>query len=385
MYAEQRVALSQPAGLSPETRRRLLRTGAAAVAAGLYIAPSMRTTRLAEAAACISPTGVQLDAWIDTARCDLVQGRLILRNNSASQRITVQEINVVLTLGGAAQSAPEYAPALPAGADILLRPGVEVQPGQKAATALVLNEAGRSGAGRTAVVLTATIRYDAGSARLECSTDAGSFLECPQRSNGGGDNDGNGANGGGGNRGGGGSQRSQQQPPPQAAPPPLVPAGGGAQSATSPSAQAAGTVPQSEVSVLAGGQPETAPLPGPQVSSESLVPAPQVTAQLQAQASAPASAPAPVQVPPLVVPLPAAAAPPPAPASGPPPTGSHAGGTAPGASPASQPSVTLPRAGASASSPAAGVRSLGIGALLLTLGRLFRRLAGRRGGPDCTP
>jgi uncharacterized membrane protein YgcG len=388
MDAEQPAVLSQRAGLSPETRRRLLRTGTAAVAAGLYLAPSMRTTRLAVAAACISPAGVQLDAWIDTARCDLLQGRLFLRNNSASQRIAVREINAVLTFGGAARAAPEYAPALPAGADILLRPGVEVQPGQTAATALALNPAGLSGAGRTAVVLTATIRYNAGSARLECSTDASLFLDCPPEGNGGGDNNGNGGNGGnggGGNGGSGSSQRSQQQPPPQAVPPPLVPSSGQAQPVTSPLAQAAGTVPQPQVSVLAGGQPEALPLPGPQVSSESLAPAPQVAAQPPTQASAPASVPAPAQVPPLAVPLPAAAAPPPAPASAPPAAGSQAAGPAPRASPASQPSVTLPRAGASASSPAAGVRSLGIGALLLALGRLFHRLAGRRGGPEGGP
>lgn len=382
MCAEQPAATSQRAGLSPETRRRLLRAGAATVAASLYIAPHMRTTRLAAAATCVSPAGVQLDASIDTARCDLVQGRIVLRNNSAAQRISVREINAVLIFGGAAQAAPAYAPALPPGADVLLRPGVEVPPGQIAATALSLNPAGRAGAGHTAVALTVTIRYDAGSARLECSAAASGALECHQESNesnGGGDTAKSGG-GSGGNGGGGANPSDQrsQQPPPQTVPPPVVPSGGVAQPVASQPGQAVQSAPPPQVSVLAGGQPEVAPLPEMQVSPESIVHAPEVVALPRV--------PAPAQVPPLAVPLPAAAAPPPAATPGPPPTGPQAAGPAqaatPPASPASQPSVTLPRAGSSASSPAGGARFLGLGSLLLALGRLLSRLAGGRGGAD---
>lgn len=386
MCVERPAAGSQRTGLSPETRRRLLRAGAATVAASLYITPRMRTTRLAAAAACLSPAGVQLDASIDRARCDLVQGRIILRNHSAAQRVLVQEISAVLTFGGAARAVPEFAPVLPAGADVLLRPGVAVQPGQTAATAVSLNPAGRAGADRTAVALTVTIRYDAGSIRLECSAAASGSLECHQEGNGGGGG-GNGSStsssGSGSNGGGGNAQGSQQQSPSQAVPPPVVPSGGGMQPVASPPGQAVQGAPQPQVSVLPGAQPEAAPLPEMQVSPESIGPAPEVSAP-PAPVAAPPSVPAPAQVPPLAVPLPAAAAPPPAPAPGPPLAGPQAAGpsqaAAPQASPASQPSVTLPRAGSSASSPAGGVRVLGLGSLLLALGRLLRRLAGRHDG-----
>ncbi len=383
MRVEPSAAAPQRAGLSPETRRRLLRVGAATVAASLYVVPHMRTTRLAAATACVSPAGVQLDASIDTARCDLVQGKIILRNNSAAQHIIVQEISTVLTFGGVAQPPPAYAAVLPDGADVLLRPGVAVQPGQTAATALSLNPAGRAGAGRTAVALTVTIRYYIGSALLECSTGASGSLECHQEGNGGGSGGTGGSGGGSGGSGGtggtgGGNTQSSQQPPLQAVPPPIVPSGGGA---PGPSIQ---SVPQPQVSVLPSGQPEVAPLPNTLVSPESVGPAPEIAVLPPALAPAPASVPAPAQVPPLAVPVPAAAAPPPAPAA-PSPASPQTAAASHAASPASQPSATLPRAGASAASPAGGVRFLGIGSLLLALGRLLHRLAGRRSSVDAAP
>jgi hypothetical protein len=396
--AEYGPGVPRRSGLSPETRRRLLRAGAATVAATLYVTPHMRTTRLAAATACLSPTGAVFDATIDGARCDLIQGRIILRNTSA-QSIIVQELKAGLSLGGAAPVAPAYSADLPAGATIVLRAGVTIPPGQTAATVYSLNPAGRTGTGRTTVTLNATLAYsyNTGPARLECSTAAAGSFECAGESggNGGGNGGGSNANNNA-NTGGGENPQGSKQPPPPSVPPPILPSGGGETPSVlnppppSPPGPAGQGGSSPHITVLSPGQPELVPPLDTLVSSEGHAPAPESAAVQPVQPATPvpvpAPAPAPAQVPPLVVPVPATTVPPIAPQPAPPGTPAAQPGQA-AAQPTgqgAQPSTTLPRAGGGSSSPVGGLPIPGLGFLVLALGRLLRRLA-RLSGTAANP